>query len=160
MADSSSGHRVDGRQESVGDLVALAVSDMSQLVKSELDLAKLELKEDVRRIALGAALLVVAIFTVCLILVMLCFAYAYGLMATNVPFVSWGWGAFLIVALTCAALSASAVAIGLRRFRGLTGMTKTRGTVSRGLEMFRRGDAHRGTSQAAKAPAARQAGDG
>jgi len=138
MASPSSGHIVDDGHESIGDLVALAASDISQLVKCQLDLAKMELREDARQLAFGGALLIVSVFTACLILVMLCFAFAYGLMATGIPFVSWGWGAFLIVAFTCLALAALAALVGRRMFQGLNGMSKTRGTVSSGVAMLRR----------------------
>ncbi len=75
-------------------------------------------------------------FVGCLVLMLLCFAYAYGLMAVGI----WGWAAFLIVAGTCVLLAAGAVVIGITRFRGLTGLRKTRGTVSDDLAMIRRDD--------------------
>src|SRR5712671_3832526 len=94
-------------RESLGDLVALAVSDISQLVRYEVDLAKLELKADARRIGIGGVLLGVAAFVGCLVLMLLSFAYAYGLIAAGI----WAWAAFLIVAGTCVVLAAVAVAI-------------------------------------------------
>src|SRR5215475_14725179 len=84
-------------QQSLGDLVALAVSDITQLVKFEVDLAKLELKEDARRLGIGGVLLGMAAFVGCLVLMLLCFAFAYGLIALGI----WAWAAFLIVAATC-----------------------------------------------------------
>ena len=123
-------------QASLGDLVAGAVGDVSALVKYELDLAKMELKADVRRLGIGAALIGVAAFVSCLVLVLLCFAYAYGLMAAGI----WGWGAFLIVAGTCVVLALIAVAIGYFKFRGLNGLRRTRRTVSDDLALIRRED--------------------
>src|SRR5262252_6732951 len=70
-------------QQSLGDLVALAVSDITQLVKFEVDLAKLELKEDARRLGIGGVLLGMAAFVGCLVLMLLCFAFAYGLQAVG-----------------------------------------------------------------------------
>jgi uncharacterized membrane protein YqjE len=125
------------QQQSLGDLVSLAVSDITQLVKFEVDLAKLELKEDARRLGIGGVLLGMAAFVGCLVLMLLCFAYAYGLMAAGI----WGWAAFLIVAATCIVLAALAVAIGLLKFRKLTGLRKTRSTVSDDLALIRRDDA-------------------
>ena len=121
-------------QASVGELVASAVSDLTQLVKYEVDLAKIELKQDARRLGLGGALLGFAAFVGCLVLVLLCFAYAYGLMAAGI----WAWAAFLIVALTCILLAGLAVAIGVTRFRGLSGLRKTRRTVTDDLTLIRR----------------------
>ena len=127
----------DTGQQSLGDLVSLAVSDITQLVKFEVDLAKLELKEDARRLGIGGVLLGMAAFVGCLVLMLLCFAYAYGLIAAGI----WAWAAFLIVAGTCVVLAALAVAIGLLKFRKLTGLRKTRSTVSDDLALIRRDDA-------------------
>lgn len=123
--------------QSLGDLVALAVSDITQLVKFEVDLAKLELKEDARRLGIGGVLLGIAAFVGCLVLMLLCFAYAYGLIAVGI----WAWAAFLIVAGTCVLLAVLAVAIGLLKFRKFTGLRKTRSTVSDDLALIRRDDA-------------------
>ena len=83
-----------GADQSLGDLVALAAKDVSQLVRYEIDLAKTELKDDVQRVGLAAALGGMAAFVGCLVLVMLCFAFAYGLITLGI----WTWAAFLIVA--------------------------------------------------------------
>lgn len=123
-------------KESLGDLVALAVSDISQLVRYEVDLAKLELKADARRLGIGAVLFGVAAFVGCLVLMVLSFAFAYGLMALGI----WGWAAFLIVAGTYVLLAGLAILVGFTRFKGLTGLRKTRSTVSDDLAMIRRDD--------------------
>jgi uncharacterized membrane protein YqjE len=129
-------HRAQADGESLGDLVSLAVSDISQLVRYEVDLAKLELKADARRLGIGAVLLGMAAFVGCLVLMLLCFAFAYGLMALGI----WGWASFLIVAGTCVLLAAIAVLIGITRFRGISGLRKTRSTVSDDLAMMRKDD--------------------
>lgn len=139
----------DTTQASVGELVALAVSDLTQLVKYEVDLAKIELKADARRLGLGGALLGVAAFVGCLVLVLLCFAYAYGLMAAGI----WSWAAFLIVAGTCIVLAALAVFIGATRFRGLSGLRKTRRTVTDDLTLIRRESTLAGDGSASSTPA-------
>ena len=125
-----------GADQSIGDLVALAVSDITQLVKYEVDLAKIELKEDARRLGIGGVLLGVAAFVGCLVLMLLCFAFAYGLQALGI----WAWASFLIVAGTCVLLAAGAVGIGLLKFRKLSGLRKTRSTVSDDLALIRRDD--------------------
>jgi len=135
MAEALREPPADGR-ESLGDLVALAVSDLSQLVRYEVDLAKLELKADARRLGIGAGLFGFAAFVGGLVLMVLSFAYAYGLIAAGI----WGWAAFLIVAGTYVVLGALAVLIGITRFKGLTGMRKTRSTVSGDLALIRRDD--------------------
>ncbi|HUC56426.1 MAG TPA: phage holin family protein [Streptosporangiaceae bacterium] len=137
MAGSGAARQADATQASLGDLVALAVSDITQLVKFELDLAKLELRADARRLGMGAALLGVAAFVACLVLMLLCFAFAYGLQALGI----WLWAAFLIVAGTCVVLAGLTVVIGVLKFRGLSGLRRTRSTVSEDLAMIRR-DGH------------------
>jgi hypothetical protein len=136
MAETAYRGQTAATKESLGDLVALAVSDISQLVRYEVDLAKLELKADARRLGIGAVLFGIAAFVGCLVLMVLSFAYAYGLMAVGI----WGWAAFLIVAGTYVLLGALAVLIGYTRFKGLTGLRKTRSTVSEDIAMIRRED--------------------
>jgi uncharacterized membrane protein YqjE len=123
-------------EASVGNLVSLAVKDVTQLVRCELDLAKLELKADVRRLGVGAVLLGISAFVGCLILMLLCFALAYGLMALGI----WGWAAFLITAGACLLIAGLAVLIGVVMFKRLGGLPKTRRTVQDDLALLRRGD--------------------
>ena len=127
-----------GADQSLGDLVALAAKDVSQLVRYEIDLAKTELRGDLRRVGLAGALGGVAAFVACLILVLLCIALAYGLVALGV----WTWAAFLIVAGTCVLLAGSAVGIALLKLRHLSGLRRTRKSVTEGIGMLRRDGAH------------------
>jgi uncharacterized membrane protein YqjE len=122
-----------GGDQSLGDLVALAAKDVSQLVRYEIDLAKNELKGDAKRVGLAAALAGVAAFVGCLILVLFCIAFAYGLVALGI----WHWAAFLIVAGTCVLLAGVAVLIAFLKVRHLSGLRKTRKTVTEGLGMLR-----------------------
>ena len=123
-----------GGDQSLGDLVALAAKDISQLVRYEIDLAKIELKGDAKRVGLAGALAGVAAFVGCLVLVLFCFPFAYGL------FAAFGielWAAFLIVAGTCVLLAGMAVGIALLKLRHLSGLRKTRKTVTEGIGMLR-----------------------
>src|ERR1017187_4093473 len=115
-----------GGDQSLGDLVALAAKDVSQLVRYEIELAKTELKGDVRRVGLDGPLAAVAAFVGCLVLVLFCIAFAYGLITLGI----WTWAAFLIVAGTCVLLAAVAVGIALLKLRHLSGLRKTRKTRS------------------------------
>ncbi len=126
----------DADDQSLGNLVSLAVKDVTQLVRYELDLAKLELKADVRRLGIGAALLGVAAFVGCLVLMLLSFAFAYGLITVGI----WSWAAFLIVAGTYVLLSGLAVLLGFTKVRKLSGLAKTRSTVHDDLALIRRDD--------------------
>ena len=119
--------------QSIGDLVSVAARDVSQLVRYELDLAKLELKADAKRLGFGVGLIGVAAFAGCLVLMLLCFAFAYGLVALGI----WEWAAFLIVAGTCVLLIAAAALIALRLVRNVDGMSKTRRSVAEGMSALR-----------------------
>lgn len=137
MAEPAGRYRAGSTsEESVGSLVSLAVRDVTQLVRYELDLAKIELKADVRRLGVGAVLLGISAFVGCLILMLLCFALAYGLMALGI----WGWASFLITAGACVLLAGLAVGIGVIMMKRLGGLPRTRRTVQDDLALLRRGD--------------------
>ena len=123
-------------EPSIGDLVSQAIRDVTQLVKCELALAKLELRDDAKRLGLAAALLAIAAFTGCLILVLLCFAFAYGLVTLGI----WIWAAFLIVAGVLLLLAALAILIVVMKVRGVSGLRKTRQTVQEDLALLKRDD--------------------
>jgi hypothetical protein len=131
--------RPDGAngQQSLGELVALAAKDMSSLLRYEISLAKSEFKLDAKRIAIAAGIGVVALFVLCLIVVLLCFAYAYGLVAAfGIPI----WAAFLWVTLTCVVLIVAGGAVAYLLIRRVTGMKMTRKTVMDDIGMLRRSD--------------------
>jgi Putative Actinobacterial Holin-X, holin superfamily III len=74
-----------------------------------------------------------AAFVGCLVLVLLSFALAYGLITLGI----WDWAAFLIVSGTYVLLAGVVVGIALLRVRRLSGLSKTRKTVTEGLGMLR-----------------------
>ena len=122
-----------GADQSLGDLVALAAKDVSQLIRYEIDLATTELKGDARRVGMAAAAIGLAAFVACLVLVLLSLALAYGLNARGI----WLWASFLIVSGLYILLAGIALAIALIRVRRLSGLNKTRKTVSEGLGIMR-----------------------
>jgi hypothetical protein len=135
MVQTESAHSPDGAaDQSLGDLVSLAVKDLSKLVKWEIDLAKLELKADVKRLGLAGALLAVGAFTGCLVLVLLCFALAYGLQTLGI----WNWASFLIVAGVGVLVIGTAAGIALLKMRKLSGLKRTRKTVQEDLALMHR----------------------
>jgi uncharacterized membrane protein YqjE len=138
---------LDGDGASVGDLVSLAVRDVTRLVRCELELAKLELRADARRVGLAAALTAIAVFTGFLVLVMLCFALAEGLITLGI----WDWAAFLIVAGVCVVLAAVALLVVYLKVRRITALSKTRESVQENLAVLRR-------DEDAPAPAAVETG--
>jgi hypothetical protein len=131
--------RPDGAdgQQSLGDLVALAAKDMSSLVRYEINLAKREMKMDARRIGIAAGIAVVVMFVACLIVVLLCFALAYGLVtAFGIPI----YAGFLCTVGACLIVSAIAVTIATLIARRVTGMKMTRQTVMADIGMLRRSE--------------------
>jgi hypothetical protein len=147
MARSGRPDDTDGPQ-SLGELVAAAAKDVSSLVRAEISLAKSEFKMDARRIGITAAIAVVALFVACLLVVLLCFAFAYGLVALGI----WTWAAFLIVAGTCLLLIALAGLVAYIIIRRVTGMRMTRKTVMDDIGMLRRSE----PSQNGSGPAVRE----
>jgi hypothetical protein len=125
-----------GDGQSLGDLVALAAKDVSQLIRYEIDLAKSELMDDVERIGLAGALGVVAAFVACLVLVLLSIALAFGLVALGI----WDWAAFLIVAGAYVLFAVLALGIAYLKLKRLSGLRKTRETMTGGLGMLRHDD--------------------
>jgi uncharacterized membrane protein YqjE len=125
---------VDGADASVGDLVSLAVRDVTRLFQCELELAKLELRADARRVGLAAALSAIAVFTGFLVLVMLCFALAEGLITLGV----WSWAAFLIVAGVCVVLASIVLLVVYLKVRRISALGKTRASVQDDLAVLKR----------------------
>jgi uncharacterized membrane protein YqjE len=123
-----------GSDQSLGDLVALAAKDVSQLVRYEIELAKSELRADLQRIGVAGALGGFSFYFGCLVLLLLCFAYAYGLIAAGI----WAWAAFLIVAGTVLLLAALVAGIAYLKVRRLSGLRLTKKTVTDDLGMLRR----------------------
>ena len=123
---------VDGAA-SVGDLVSLAVRDVTRLVRCELELARLELRSDARRLFMSVALTGVAGFAGILVMFMLSYALAFGLITLGI----WNWAAFLIVAGAYVVLGALAMLIVYVTLRRITGLRQTRDTVQEDLALLR-----------------------
>lgn len=82
-------------EQSLGQLVAGASKELSNLVRSEIELAKLEMTAQAKRAGIGAGLLGGAGFLALLGLVFLSFALVYGLHGLGLPL----GVAFLVVGL-------------------------------------------------------------
>jgi hypothetical protein len=83
-----------GGERTLGQLVSDASKDLSTIVRSEVALAKAEVKRDVTAGVAGAAMFLVAGVFAFLALILLLIAAAYGLVAAGLS----AWLAFLIVA--------------------------------------------------------------
>jgi uncharacterized membrane protein YqjE len=131
--------RSDGQldDKSLGELVAIATGSVSRLVKSEIELAKLELKGDAKKAAMGGTLFAVAGLIGGIVVILLSIAAAYGLITAGI----WNWAAFLIVAGAYVVLAAILVGIGLWRMKKMSGASRTRRTMKDDIAMLRRGNA-------------------
>lgn len=134
----------NGSDQSIGDLVSVAARDISQLVRCELELAKLELKNDAKRLGISAGLAVVALFAACLVLMLLCFAFAFGLNALHI----WLWAAFLIVAGVCVLLIGLAALVAFLMVRKLDGMSMTRRSLADSMSLLHRGKGRKSSAKA------------
>ncbi|WP_068920694.1 phage holin family protein [Planobispora rosea] len=127
------------QQESLGTLVAEASSHISALIRAELELAKAEFRFDAKRVGMGVGLFAAAAFIAHLCLILASFTIAYAL----VSIFDWAevW-AFLAVTLFYVVLAVVMVIIGVRRFKGLTGMKRT----LRSLKNLKSGESETGVA--------------
>ncbi|RSN01132.1 phage holin family protein [Nonomuraea sp. WAC 01424] len=107
-------------EESLGSLVAQASSHISDLVRSEIELAKAEFKFDAKRVGTAAGLFAAAAFMAHLCLILASFTIAY-VLAQWLP----NWAAFLIVTVFYLVAAGLLVLVGVRRLKGLAGMKRT-----------------------------------
>ena len=107
-------------EESLGSLVAQASDHISTLVRSEIELAKAELRFDAKRVGTAGGLFAAAAFMAHLCLILASFTIAY-VLAEWLPI----WAAFLIVTVFYLVVAALLVFIGTRRLKGLAGMKRT-----------------------------------
>jgi Putative Actinobacterial Holin-X, holin superfamily III len=133
---------------SLGDLVAQATRDISQLVRYEIDLAKSELKKDGKRVLFAALCGALCALAGCLIVILLCFAFAY--MLHDWAGAPGGMaGAFALTAAAVAILAIIAVVIARLLLKDLTKMRRTRKTMTDDIAMLRRSNGNGATPGAA-----------
>ena len=82
-------------EETLGTLIATASRDLSTLVRSEIELAKSELRQEMKNGAAGGAMFGAAAFLGLLAVILISIALAQGLIRAGVV----AWLAYLIVAL-------------------------------------------------------------
>ena len=116
MADASRSPGMDQRP-SLGALVADIVSELRQLVRGEITLAKAEVKESIRVGVAGGALLAVAAVLLAMFWLLLTWAAVYGLAETELPL----WACFLIVGGVYLIAGAVLAFVGLRRLKRARG---------------------------------------
>ncbi len=121
-----------GGEPTVGRLVADASTHLSTLVRSEIALAKSELRFSAKAAGIGAALLAVAAFLLVLAVVMASIAAAYGL-----DYVVPTWLAFLIVFAVYALIAAVLALLGVRRLKKVSAPERTIETTKETVSTLR-----------------------
>jgi uncharacterized membrane protein YqjE len=132
MTEAVPGERMEDK--SLGELVALASSNVSNLIRSEMELAKMELKGDAKKAALGSVMFTIAGLCGGMIVILLSIALAYGLVAMGI----WHWAAFCIVSGLYALLAAVLIAIGYWRMKKIDGASRSRRQLKEDFTMLRK----------------------
>ena len=104
-------------ERTLGQLVADATHDISSIMRSELALAKAEMRADAKKAGLGAGMFAAAGTLVFLALILLLISAAYGLVAAGLA----PWAAFLIVAGVLLVIGVILVLAGKRSIDSLQG---------------------------------------
>ncbi|WP_084955886.1 phage holin family protein [Thermoactinospora rubra] len=111
---------VPSEQPSLGELVAEASNQISTLVRSEIELAKAELRFDAKRVGMATGLFAAAAFMAHLCLILLSFTLAHVLDQWL-----WTWASFAVVTAFYLVTAGILVLVGVRRLKGLAGMKRT-----------------------------------
>jgi hypothetical protein len=120
-------------EPTVGQLVANASRDLSSLVRSELELAKTELKKTAVAAGTGAGLFAAAAFLALLAIILLSIAAAYGVNALGLhPALS-----FLIVAVVYLLIGGGLVFVGLRLIKKAKGPQRAIETSKESVEALK-----------------------
>jgi hypothetical protein len=123
----------NGDEPTVGQLVANASKELSSLVRSEVELAKTELKKTAVAAGTGAGMFGAAAFLALLAVILLSISAAYGLTAAGLhPAI-----AFLNVAGAVLLIGAILVFIGMRALKGAKGPERTIETSKQSVEALK-----------------------
>ncbi|MGH3471722.1 MAG: phage holin family protein [Nocardioidaceae bacterium] len=133
MTTDSMGKHV-GEEPTIGRLVADSTRDISDLVRSEIELAKTELRFSVKAGGIGAALMAVAGFLVLLAIIMLSIAFAL--------FLHWlGLGeavSFVIVFGVYVVIAGLLGYLGVRKFKQVKAPEQTLAAVKSNKQVLKR----------------------
>ncbi len=131
-ADHPLAQRLDS-EPTIGELAKAASRDMSNLLRAEIELAKVELRDDVKAAARAGVLFAVAAVSGVFVLFMLLIAFAEGLVAAGL----WRWVAYLVVAAVLMVLAGVGGLIGIRSIKKVGPPQRTIATARGTLEWAR-----------------------
>lgn len=110
-----------GEERTLGQLVADASREMSDLIRCELALAKAELRTEVKRAGLAGGLFAVAGYLAFLASILLAIAAGYGLVAAGLA----PWLAFLVLAVALLLVTVILALVGKARISGMKAPERT-----------------------------------
>lgn len=123
-------------EPTIGKLIVDATSDLSQLIRSEIELAKSELRFSIKAGGLGAVFAAVAAVFGVLAVIMLSISLAY--LLAKLPFIGLFLG-FLIVFLIYALIAGILALLARRRFKQVHAPEQTIAAVKSNKQVLTRG---------------------
>lgn len=138
MTDQRTAAVADGQERTIGQLVSDASRDLSDIVRSEIALAKAELRDDVKAGAVGAGMFVAAGVLAFLAVILLLIAAAYGLVAAGLS----PWLAFLLVAVALLVIGGVAGLVGVRQVKRIGPPERAIRTSKQTVEVLKNAKPH------------------
>lgn len=135
MAHRVTGPEVDD-EPTVGRLIVDATSDLSALIRSEIELAKSELRFSIKAGGIGAALFAVAGFLAVMALIMASAALAF--LLAKLPVVGLALG-FLFVFLLYAVLAGLFALVGVKKIKQVHAPEQTIAAIKSNKQVLKRG---------------------
>ena len=125
---------METREPSIAEVIKNAIRDAQDLVRSEIALAKAEVRQETRRLSVGAGLLagaaLAAMIAVVFLMTTIALAIAY--------LAAWPvWSGFGIVTVLMAIAAGVLGPIGKRRLTAARHMPRTRDTLKENIEWMR-----------------------
>jgi protein-S-isoprenylcysteine O-methyltransferase Ste14 len=113
---------------SLGTLVAGITNELSTLVRNEIELAKAEARESMKRGASGGALIAVAVALLAMVWLLITFALVYVLIeVADLP----AWASFLIIAGVYLVIAAIIIAIAVAQLKKARGPERAKAEMQR-----------------------------
>ncbi|MFI0486476.1 phage holin family protein [Actinomadura sp. 9N215] len=132
MSEALPGDRVEDK--SLGDLATTALSEMSDIIRLEMELARVELKADAKKAAISSVMFTIAAVMGGIVVILLSISFAYGLIGLGL----WRWLAFLIVAVVYVVLAGVLMLVAKRFIKKIEGAKRTRKSLKSDLSKLRR----------------------
>ncbi|GAA3730865.1 phage holin family protein [Salinactinospora qingdaonensis] len=138
MPETRSGGQAAGdfnaAEHSLGELVSETSGNISRLVRLEIELAKLEIAQDARKVAKSLGMFAVAAVLGHLFIILLSITIGLSLWAVGLA----PWLAFLIVTVFYLFVAGLLSFIGIRHLKRLQGLPRTSATMAASMAALRR----------------------